>query len=185
MKTSKFQNPTSRGIPIINHEAQTAERVKTIAHHVRLKLGASLNVGAWCLALFLATSAFAQSYSIDWYKVAGGGGTSTGGVYSVSGSIGQPDAGGPMTGGNYSLTGGFWALFSVLQTPGAPTLFISHSGNTVTVYWLNASGWSLQQNGNLSSPAGWSASGGVTTSNGTNYLNLTLPAGNLFFRLKQ
>jgi hypothetical protein len=27
----------------------------------------------------------AQSYSIDWYKIAGGGGTSTGGVYQVSG----------------------------------------------------------------------------------------------------
>ena len=52
----------------------------------------------------------AQSYSIDWYKVAGGGGTSTGGTYSVSGTIGQHDAGGPMTGGSYSLTGGFWAL---------------------------------------------------------------------------
>ena len=32
-----------------------------------------------------------------------GGGTSTGGVYSLSGTIGQPDAGGPMTGGQYAL----------------------------------------------------------------------------------
>ena len=35
----------------------------------------------------------AQSYSIDWFTIDGGGGTSTGGVYSVSGTIGQPDAG--------------------------------------------------------------------------------------------
>ena len=41
------------------------------------------------LLLALQSSAFAQTYSIDWYKVAGGGGTSTGGVYSVSGTIGQ------------------------------------------------------------------------------------------------
>src|ERR1019366_7885233 len=27
-----------------------------------------------------------QSYSIDWYKAAGGGGTTTGGVYQVSGT---------------------------------------------------------------------------------------------------
>jgi hypothetical protein len=47
------------------------------------------------------------------------------------------------------------------------------------------SGWSLQQNNNLALPANWSASGGVTTSNGTNYLNITPPTGNLFFRLKQ
>jgi hypothetical protein len=131
------------------------------------------------------STARAQQYSINWYKIAGGGGTSTGGVYAVSGTIGQHDAGGPMTGGNYSLTGGFWALISVVQTPGAPTLFISHAGNTVTVYWQDVSGWSLQQNGNLASSAGWSASSGATLLNGTNYLNLTSPPGNLFFRLKQ
>jgi hypothetical protein len=32
----------------------------------------------------------AQSYSIDWFTIDGGGGTSTG-VYSVSGTIGQQD----------------------------------------------------------------------------------------------
>jgi len=133
-------------------------------------------------SLLLPIIGSAQQYSIDWYKVAGGGGTSTGGIYSVSGTIGQHDAGGPMTGGNYSLTGGFWALISVVQTPGAPTLYISHAGNAITVYWQNVSGWSLQQNANLAT-ASWSASGGVTTSNGTNYLNLPSPPGNLFFRL--
>ena len=134
-------------------------------------------------SLLLPIIGSAQQYSIDWYKVAGGGGTSTGGIYSVSGTIGQHDAGGPMPGGNYSLTGGFWALISVVQTPGAPTLYISHAGNAITVYWQNVSGWSLQQNANLAT-ASWSASGGVTTSNGTNYLNIAPPTGNLFFRLQ-
>ncbi len=129
--------------------------------------------------------AWGQSYSIDWYKIAGGGGTSTNGQYAITGTIGQPDAGGAMTGGNYSLTGGFWSLISVAQTPGAPTLFISHSGATVTVYWQNVSGWALQQNNNLAMPANWSASVGVMTSNGTNYLNVVSPMGNLFFRLMQ
>ena len=66
---------------------------------------------------------------------------------------------------------------------GQPNLNITQSGGTVTVYWRNVSGWSLQQNNNLALPANWSASGGVTTSNGTNYLNITAPLGNLFFRL--
>jgi hypothetical protein len=132
--------------------------------------------------LLIPTISFAQSYTIDWFKIAGGGGTSTNAQYAISGTIGQPDAG-AMSGGNYSLTGGFWALISVVQTAGAPTIFISHSGNTVTVFWQDVPGWTLQQNNNLTVPAGWSASGGVTTSNGTNYLNLTSPAGNLFFRL--
>jgi hypothetical protein len=135
------------------------------------------------LSLLLPAWASAQSYSINWYKVAGGGGTSTGGVYAVSGTIGQHDAGGPMTGGNYSLTGGFWALVSVVQTAGAPTLHISDSGSTVTVFWQSVSGWNLQQNSSLTNGLGWSASSGVTNSSGTNYLNLTSPTGNLFFRL--
>lgn len=137
------------------------------------------------LGLMMPLLASAQNYSIDWYKVAGGGGTSSNGQYSVSGTIGQHDAGGSMTGGNYSLTGGFWSLISVAQTPGAPTLYISHSGNSMTVYWQNVSGWNLQQNSNLANSVGWSANSSWTTSNGTNYLNLISPTGNLFFRLNQ
>jgi len=51
------------------------------------------------------TELFAQPYSIDWRKIAGGGGTSRGGQYSLSGTVGQHDAGNPSSGGNYSLTG--------------------------------------------------------------------------------
>ena len=132
------------------------------------------------------SSVRAQSYSIDWYKIAGGGGTSTGATYQVTGTIGQPDASGAMSGGNYSLTGGFWSLISVVQTAGAPTLTITQSGNTVKVLWpYPSTGWTLRQNSNLASPANWSTSGNVTPSNGTNYLNITTPTGNLFFRLDQ
>ena len=137
------------------------------------------------LASAFCLPAWAQQYSIDWYKIAGGGGTSTGGTYAVSGTIGQHDAGGPMTGGNYSLTGGFWALISVVQTPGAPTLYISQSGNTVKVYWQAVSGWNLQQNSNLANPGGWSVNNSWAPSNGTNYLSLSSPPGNLFFRLSR
>src|SRR5258706_1821785 len=101
------------------------------------KLRASLASGFGCLILCFSTTAFAQNYSINWYTIAGGGGTSTGGVYSVSGTIGQHDAGGPMTGGNYSLTGGFWSLFAV-QTPGAPALSIKLTAtNTAMVSWAS------------------------------------------------
>jgi len=178
MKNSKFQYPNSIEIP----NPQT--RTRPIQRLLGLKLGASLVLGVWCLALFPSAPLYAQSYSIDWYKVAGGGGTSTGGVYAVSGTIGQHDAGGPMTGGNYSLTGGFWALISVVQTAGAPTLYISHSGNTVTVYWQAVSGWNLVQSANIATPmTGWTASSSPTPTNGTNYLNIVNPTGNLFFRL--
>lgn len=133
--------------------------------------------------LLLPAILWAQQYSINWYKIAGGGGTSSGGNYTLSGTIGQHDAGGPMTGPGYSITGGFWAVVSVIQTPGGPALYISHSGNTVTVYWQNISGWNLYQNSNLNSPSGWSLNNNASLLNGTNYLTIAFPKGNLFFRL--
>ena len=136
---------------------------------------------AGMVLLALGLCAHAQNYTLDWWSVDGGGGSSTGGIYQVTGTIGQPDAG-QMSGGNFSLTGGFWSLITAVQTPGAPTLYISHSGNTVTVYWQAVSGWSLQQNANLAA-TNWVSSSDVTTINGTNYLNLVNPSGNLFFRL--
>ena len=131
---------------------------------------------AFLAAGFLSalSSAQAQNYAIDWYKVAGGGGTSTGLTYTVSGT---------MSGGNYSLTGGYWSMISVIQTPGAPTLYINQSGPTVTVSWQNVANWTLQQNGNLTVPTGWGNSSGTTQANGTNYLTLTRPSGNQFYRL--
>jgi len=49
-------------------------------------------------------------FSIPWSTIDGGGTlNATGGSYTLSGTIGQPDAGSPMTGGSFSLTGGFWA----------------------------------------------------------------------------
>ena len=128
---------------------------------------------------------FAQSYSIDWYKIAGGGGTSTGGVYAVSGTIGQPDASSAMTGGNYSVTGGFWSLISVFQTAGAPPLNIAHDGNNVVVSWPLTSGFVLQQNSDLST-AHWTTSGYTISTNGTvESITVPSPNGILFFRLKQ
>lgn len=50
------------------------------------------------------------SFSIPWSTIDGGGViNSTGGSYTLSGTVGQPDAGATMTGGSFSLTGGFWA----------------------------------------------------------------------------
>src|SRR3981189_329153 len=87
----------------------------------------------------LPVPAVRQTYSSDWFTIDGGGGMSTGGVYSISATIGQPDAGGPMTGGQYSVTGGFWTLPLVAQVPGAPTLMIVPAGaGLVTISWTPA-----------------------------------------------
>ena len=179
MKNSKFQAPTSREIPI------TKPQTRIAAPHWSLKLGASLVLGAWCLMLLVCPRASAQSYSIDWYKVAGGGGTSTGSVYSVSGTIGQHDAGPTMSGGNYSLIGGFWAVLAV-QTPGAPLLKIFlTSTNTAVVSWpAPSTGFSLQQNTDLST-TNWVAPTETINNNGTvNFIIVSPPASQRFYRLK-
>jgi hypothetical protein len=144
------------------------------------------------LVSVLHLPAFAQSYSIDWYKISGGGGTSTGATYQVTGTIGQPDAsgamsGGPVTGNNYySLTGGFWSLIAVVQTAGLPNLVITQNGNTVTVSWRNTGNYTLQQNANLALASGWVPTGyQINTANGTNSITIASPTGTLLFRLQQ
>jgi hypothetical protein len=139
------------------------------------------------LALLLLTiisqlsTAHAQSYSIAWYKIAGGGSTSTGGVYQVSGTIGQPDASGAMTSGSYSLTGGFWSLFAV-QTPGAPLLTITSAGNQAVVSWpSSATDWTLQTNGDLGT-TNWVNYGGTVVNNS---VTNSTAGSRLFFRLFQ
>lgn len=142
-------------------------------------------LGICLLASFFCLCGSAQSYSIGWYKIAGGGGASTNGPYSLTGTIGQTDAGVAMAGGNYSVTGGFWSLISAVQTPGAPLLHITRSCNGVIVSWTNTASCTLQQNNNLASGS-WTTCGyGVTTNNGTCSVNIGSPAGNLFFRLSK
>ena len=125
----------------------------------------------------------AQSFSIDWHTIAGGGGTSAGGSYSVSGTIGQPDAG-AMSGGVYSLTGGFWSIEAV-QVPGAPLLTVRRTEtNTVVISWPSPStGFSLRQNADLNA-AIWATPSEAVTDNGTNkFILVNPPPGSRYYRL--
>lgn len=102
-----------------------------------------------CVVCGLAAllQAVAQQFSIDWHRIGAGGGVSTGHVYSVSGTIGQPEASGTMTNGQFSLTGGFWAMPVAIQTEGAPVLVITPaSPGFVTISWTpSQSGFVLQE----------------------------------------
>jgi hypothetical protein len=126
------------------------------------------------------------NYTVDGLKVAGGDGTGSNGQYSVSGMIGQHDAG-PMSGGTYSLTGGFWAIF-VVQTSGAPILAVTLGGpNTVVVSWsLSATNFVLEQNSDLTTTTWTPSSYPITTNGDLESIMITSPPpGYLFFRLKQ
>ena len=52
-------------------------------------------------------AAASGGFNLTWFSVDGGGGTSSGGDFVLSGTAGQPDAG-DLTGGDFVLRGGFW-----------------------------------------------------------------------------
>jgi hypothetical protein len=70
----------------------------------------SMKLGLWVIALSVVASTVLASsgggYTLDWYKVSGGGGTISGDRFNLTGAIGQAEAG-MMSGGSYNLTGGF------------------------------------------------------------------------------
>ncbi len=144
------------------------------------KIAKNLKLHLLILALLLSASGASAQYSIDWFTIDGGGGTSTGGVYSVSGTIGQPDAGGPMTNGQYSVTGGFWALPTAIQVTGAPTLtIVPATPGTATISWTpNTPGFVLQETLSLS-PTNWVNS----PSGATNPVVVSVTQPTKFYRL--
>ena len=84
------------------------------------------------LTLILAALVFASvaycDYQIVWSTIDGGGGTSSGGQYTVTGTIAQPDAA-YSANGNYELLGGFW--------PGGPLCFVDFPDFArFAEYWL-------------------------------------------------
>ena len=90
------------------------------------------------LASAFCLPAVAQQYSLNWHKIGGGGGISTGGAYQLDATIGQTDASGAQSGGNYALTGGFWSFLA------APQIHVTPNG----LVWTNTAGgnWNVAAN---------------------------------------
>jgi hypothetical protein len=129
--------------------------------------------------LILAGPARAQ-YAIDWFTIDGGGGTSSGGAYTLSGTIGQSDAG-TLHGGSFTLEGGFWPGIIVPSSGETPTLFIQQSGANVIISWSPSTpGFSLEQTDSLSStswlpgPVG-NPSAPIPVGSGTRFYRLKKP----------
>lgn len=111
----------------------------------------------------------------------GGGGKSVGTRFTVTGSIGQADATVTrLTGSRFGIDAGIQAMIVALQTPGAPTLEVTASGNQIIISWDNSvTGWTLQQTASIGPNASWQNSSGVVS----NRLSLTAPSSNRFYRL--
>lgn len=146
-----------------------------------------LKCSLWQVAalLMLPPSLLGQQYSVDWFTIDGGGGTSTNGQYVVSGTIGQPDAG-AMSGGNYAIQSGFWSLYMATQTPGAPTLTIRRIGSNVEISWAaDAIGFELEEAGNLDPVISWLEVGvAPTVVEGQKIVTVPVQPGQHFFRLR-
>lgn len=132
-------------------------------------------------------AAKAQTSRVDWFTISAGGGTSTGGVYTLQAVLGQP-AVGRLSGGNYSLEAGFLAAVGLVQTPGAPKLELTLSNGMARVAWpLPADGFRLQKTTSLEgSPIPWGPVSGAYQTNTTHVFVLEpLLPGRQFFRLEK
>jgi hypothetical protein len=155
-----FLSQRKKGKKVIRHEKPLVMvwkpdtmRFDQAASNIHSMSFKALFLGLACSgSIHLANS---QTYSIGWSTIDGGGGTSTGGVYAVSGTIGQPDAG-SMSGGQFTLQGGFWALPVAVQDTNAPALLIVPDvPGKARVSWSPATpGFVLQESLSLS-PASW------------------------------
>jgi len=144
---------------------------------IRIIANALFTFGLLASAICFRASA---QYSIDWIKVSGGASTSTSGVYCVSGTVGQSDAG-TFRGDGYSLEGGFWpGVLVVCSTNQAPTLVIQLSNVEIIISWAPvATGFALEEADDLSAPVwGLAPSGNpvtISTANGTKFYRLRKP----------
>ena len=139
---------------------------------------------AW---LFVAGALPAQDFSIDWFGLAGGGGSSFGGDVELSATIGQPEAG-EMMGGDFAIIGGFWSIVTLEETPGQPPLLsVSLAEGSVIISWpeSGSEGFGLEETGALANPSNpWTPINATPeVSNGTKTVRLPLAPGNHFYRL--
>jgi hypothetical protein len=116
---------------------------------------------------------------LDWFTIDGGGHTSTNNALTVSGTIGQPDAG-KLNGGLLAIAGGFWGVITAVQTPGAPTLkATSAAPGLASLSWIpNTPGYLLQETAILF-PANWTNS----PSGATNPIVVPTTLPKKFYRL--
>src|SRR5947208_3416149 len=138
----------------------------------------------FCAAVAAIAAAFAAraDFAVDWYTISGGGGVSTGSVYQVTATIGQPAAD-AMSAGRYTVQSGFWGLIAAVQTPGTLLLRIALTAtNTAVLSWpVGPTEFILQQNSDLSTTNWVCVSQAPVAVGEENQVIVQPPAGNRFY----
>ena len=134
------------------------------------------------LFFFAAILNVPAQYAIDWFTIDGGGGQSSGGAYTLVGTIGQPEAA-TSSGGAYTLEGGFWSAF---PTEDGPSIRIFHAEEKLVLAWPNPStGFQLQLSPSLTAPAWTNVNDVPMISGGEKQVSQPLESGARFYRLRK
>jgi hypothetical protein len=142
---------------------------------------------ALATGLLVPTRLSAQ-FAIDWFTVEGGGGTSGGGAYQLSGTAGQPEATAWALETGLLLVGGFWSI--ALEGPRL-TIELLPDLRTLKVSWPRwASDYVLEQRVALPDvpEADWPTdvpTEGYQADACHYYLLVPAASGTLFYRLHQ
>ena len=163
-------------------------RIRSVCHQWLKFIPTALRLGVAAVSLLLALTAAAQQYAVPWFKIAGGGAMqSTGGVFALSGTIGQLDAGRvASTNDHYRLESGFWGI--AVQQAGFPSLSVTQQSTNAVLSWITPeTGFIVQFTTNLTPSTVWTDLGPATSTNGTTNA-VAVPfddAERAFFRLRR
>ncbi len=152
--------------------------MKQELHFVRLGLA----IAAGLVTVLVAWSAPDSSSR----SIASGGGTSSGGSFTISGTIGQADAG-LAAGGAFAVEGGFWGGAYAVQSVAAPFLSITGVGANFLFIWSDANGsFVLESANSLTAPVTWTfVPNAPVDSNGQRSVTLPGTSGVRFYRLRK
>lgn len=97
-------------------------------NHKRKLLTLLAALGLLFLLATAVLSAPGALFDAGFWTVDGGGGNATGGPYTLSGTIAQPDAGPLLAGGGFEISGGYWGTAApATRKIFLPTVMVSGS----------------------------------------------------------
>jgi hypothetical protein len=131
-----------------------------------------MKLSSFLFLLGLAIPVSAE-FQIEPWTASGGDGVSTGGPYTLAGTIGQSDTA-LSSAGNYTLVGGFWG--GAYQGP-VPRLSITLPGENTVLHWPSwATGWVPLMKDTVAPPTAWTLVPETPVLVG-NEFTVTLPVG--------
>ena len=140
--------------------------------------------------VWLAATSHAQSgghFDLSWSTLGGGGGVSSNGRFTMSGTVGQPDAG-SLSGGAFKIEGGFWSGITVDETTAGPVLKIrlTRGGQAILSWPLSAQDYTLEEAAGAVPPIRWTRATQTVVDTSTEH-TVTVPAAGVIqcYRLKK